>query len=111
MASDVIRCGTGHGAPVVVLNFGGRRGMAGRVARFRAGKGYAQMQVGDAERPIARSEIIYPDGSPEIAAAVAARLPFAVDLKASAKVRSITVKLGSDATRFDDRLRPSDRVA
>src|SRR3546814_13711209 len=65
--------------------------------------------VCSSDLPIARSEIIYPDGSAEIAAAVAARLPFAVDLKASAKVRSITVKLGSDATRFDDRLRHADR--
>lgn len=111
MASDEIMSGTEHGAPVLVLNGVGRRGMAGRVASFLAGKGYAQMQVGDAERPIVRSEIIYPDGSAEIAAAVAARLPFAVDLKASAKVRSITVKLGSDATRFDDRLRHADRIA
>src|SRR3546814_14133526 len=63
MASDEIMSGTEHGAPVLVLNGVGRRGMAGRVASFLAGKGYAQMQVGDAERPIVRSEIIYPDGS------------------------------------------------
>lgn len=111
MASDQVTTAQAYSESVVVLNGVGRRGMAGRMAGFLSENGYAQTRAGDAEAPLSQSLVIYPAGQAETAAAVAALLPFHVELRASKKIQTITLKLGSDARQFDDRLRSLNRMA
>lgn len=111
MASDQVTFGRMYTESVVVLNGVGRRGMAGRMAGFLTEKGYQETRAGNADSPLSQSEVIYPMGQEEVAAAVAALLPFQVELRASTKIQSVTLKLGSDARKFDDRLRSLNRMA
>ena len=92
----------------MVVNAVARKGVAGRVHAYLAGKGWRPLDRGDSGMRIATSRILYPPAGEATARKLAQAVPFPTRLYAVAKANRVQLLVGGNALRFDPR-RPARR--
>jgi len=87
----------------MVVNAIARKGVAGRVRSYLAGKGWQPLDRGDSGLRIATSRILYPPAAEATARKLAQAVPFPTRLYAVAKANRVQLLVGGNAFRFDAR--------
>jgi hypothetical protein len=85
----------------MVVNAVGRKGIAGRVQSYLAGRGWRPLDRGDSEMRIAVSRIVYPPVGEATARRLARSLPFQTRLYATPQANRVQLLVGGNAVRFD----------
>jgi hypothetical protein len=91
------------------MNAAGRKGIAGRMQAYLARSG-TRAQIGDADRRLPQSWIIYPKAARAEAAALRRKLPFAVRVATDERARRVVLLLGQDAAAHETRRRRAERA-
>lgn len=86
-----------------IMNAGARKGAAQRMQTLLARSG-TPSRIGDADRRLAQSWIVYPKYARADALALQRRLPIAVRTVADNRVRRVTLLLGRDAASFQAKI-------
>jgi hypothetical protein len=84
----------------MVVNAAGRKGVAGRVQAYLAGRGWRPLDRGDSGMRIAVSRILYPPSGEAIARRLARAVPFPTRLYATSRANRIQLLVGGNALRF-----------
>lgn len=91
-----------------IMNAGARKGAAQRMQSLLARSG-TPSRIGDADRRLAQSWIVYPKYARADALTLQRRLPIAVRIIADNRVRRVTLLLGRDAASFQPKTGRSAR--
>jgi hypothetical protein len=84
----------------MVVNAAGRKGIAGRVQSYLAGRGWRPLDRGDSGMRIAVSRILYPPSGEATARRLARAVPFPTRLYATSQANRIQLLVGGNALRF-----------
>jgi len=84
----------------MVINAAGRKGIAGRVQSYLAGRGWRPLDRGDSGMRITVSRILYPPSGEATARRLARAVPFPTKLYATTQVNRIQLLVGGNALRF-----------
>lgn len=84
----------------MVVNAAGRKGIAGRVQSYLAGRGWRPLDRGDSGMRIAISRILYPPSGEATARRLARAVPFPTRLYATTQANRIQLLVGGNALRF-----------
>jgi len=84
----------------MVVNAAGRKGIAGRVQSYLAGRGWRPLDRGDSGMRIAVSRILYPPSGEATARRLARAVPFPTRLYATTQANRIQLLVGGNALRF-----------
>lgn len=84
----------------MVVNAAGRKGVAGRVQSYLAGRGWRPLDRGDSGMRIAVSRILYPPSGEATARRLARAVPFPTRLYATSQANRIQLLVGANALRF-----------
>lgn len=84
----------------MVVNAAGRKGIAGRVQSYLAGRGWHPLDRGDSGMRIAVSRILYPPSGEATARRLARAVPFPTRLYATTQANRIQLLVGGNALRF-----------
>ena len=84
----------------MVVNAAGRKGVAGRVQSYLAGRGWRPLDRGDSGMRIAVSRILYPPSGEATARRLARAVPFPTRLYATSQANRIQLLVGGNALRF-----------
>jgi hypothetical protein len=84
----------------MVVNAAGRKGVAGRVQAYLAGRGWRPLDRGDSGMRIAVSRILYPPSGEATARRLARAVPFPTRLYAASQANRIQLLVGGNALRF-----------
>ena len=84
----------------MVVNAAGRKGIAGRVQSYLAGRGWRPLDRGDSAMRITVSRILYPPSGEATARRLARAVPFPTKLYATAQANRIQLLVGGNAQRF-----------
>lgn len=84
----------------MVVNAAGRKGIAGRVQSYLAGRGWRPLDRGDSGLRIAVSRILYPPSGEATARRLARAVPFPTRLYATSQANRIQLLVGANALRF-----------
>jgi hypothetical protein len=84
----------------MVVNAAGRKGIAGRVQSYLAGRGWRPLDRGDSGMRIAVSRILYPPSGEATARRLARVVPFPTRLYATNQANRIQLLVGGNALRF-----------
>jgi len=87
----------------MVVNAVGRRGIAGRVQAYLAGRGWQPLDRGDSGMRIPTSRILYPPMAEATARRLAQAVPFPTRLYPVSKANRVQLLVGANALRFDPR--------
>lgn len=87
----------------MVVNAAGRKGIAGRVQSYLAGRGWRPLDRGDSAMRITVSRILYPPAGEATARRLARAVPFPTKLYATAQANRIQLLVGGNALRFATR--------
>lgn len=85
----------------MVVNAVGRKGLAGRVQSYLAGRGWQPLDRGDSGMRIPTSRILFPPMAEATARRLAQAVPFATRLYPVAKANRVQLLVGANALRFD----------
>ncbi|MGN6817679.1 MAG: LytR C-terminal domain-containing protein [Sphingomonas sp.] len=88
----------------MVINAVGRKGVAGRVQAYLAGRGWRPLDRGDSGMRILTSRILYPPQGETTARKLARAVPFATRLYAAPRANRIQLLVGANALRADSKL-------
>jgi hypothetical protein len=84
----------------MVVNAAGRKGIAGRVQSYLAGRGWRPLDRGDSGMHIMVSRILYPPSGEATARRLARAVPFPTKLYATTQANRIQLLVGGNALRF-----------
>ena len=84
----------------MVVNAAGRKGIAGRVQSYLAGRGWRPLDRSDSGMRIAVSRILYPPSGEATARRLARAVPFPTRLYATSQANRIQLLVGGNALRF-----------
>lgn len=84
----------------MVVNAAGRKGIAGRVQSYLAGRGWRPLDRGDSGMRITVSRILYPPSGEATARRLARAVPFPTRLYATTQANRIQLLVGGNALRF-----------
>jgi hypothetical protein len=84
----------------MVINAAGRKGIAGHVQAYLAGRGWRPLDRGDSGMRIAVSRILYPPSGEATARRLARAVPFPTRLYATSQANRIQLLVGGNALRF-----------
>jgi hypothetical protein len=84
----------------MVVNAAGRKGVAGRVQSYLAGRGWRPLDRGDSGMRITVSRILYPPSGEATARRLARAVPFPTKLYATTQANRIQLLVGGNALRF-----------
>jgi len=84
----------------MVVNAAGRKGIAGRVQSYLAGRGWRPLDRGDSGMRIAVSRILYPPSGEATARRLSRAVPFPTRLYATTQANRIQLLVGGNALRF-----------
>lgn len=84
----------------MVVNAAGRKGIAGRVQSYLAGRGWRPLDRGDSGMRIVVSRILYPPSGEATARRLARAVPFPTRLYATPQANRIQLLVGGNALRF-----------
>lgn len=84
----------------MVVNAAGRKGIAGRVQSYLAGRGWRPLDRGDSGMRIAVSRILYPPSGEATARRLARAVPFPAKLYPTTQANRIQLLVGGNALRF-----------
>jgi len=87
----------------MVVNAAGRKGIAGRVQSYLAGRGWRPLDRGDSGMRITVSRILFPPSGEATARRLARAVPFPTKLYATAQANRIQLLVGGNALRFATR--------
>jgi hypothetical protein len=84
----------------MVVNAAGRKGIAGRVQSYLAGRGWHPLDRGESGMRIVVSRILYPPSGEATARRLARAVPFPTRLYATSQANRIQLLVGGNALRF-----------
>jgi hypothetical protein len=84
----------------MVVNAAGRKGIAGRVQSYLAGRGWRPLDRGDSGMRITVSRILYPPSGEATARRLARAVPFPTRLYATTQANRVQLLVGGNALRF-----------